>query len=143
MTATIEFTADTTIRAVEVNQDFNELGMLGYAQAIADQTSITTVEDLDDLAVTVTISTEFAAANRRIKISFRGKFLTSVSGDRVGLSVKEGTDVLQVAARRLGSTSTETLSDFVTLEPSSGAHTYKLTAERLTAQPAEILVEAI
>lgn len=157
MTATHSFAASTVIESGKVNTNFSELGMLpgGYAQATTNQGSITTEVDLTSLSVTVTISTAFAAAARKIKITGHVQMSGTVAADSMGLRIKESTTQLQ-QAEALESTASRgvTMIAIAVITPTSGSHTYKLSALRVagtgtltmgasTTQPAFILVEAV
>lgn len=150
MTATNIFTAATTARATEVNQNFAELGLLGYAQVTANQGTFTTATDLTGLTLTVTISTAFAAAGRRIKITGVTLCTSSVSTDLVGLVIAEGATTIQQDQKAQN----ETLHVEAIITPTSGSHTYKLQALRTagtgnitsnasSSRAAFILIEAI
>lgn len=156
MTATYTFTASTVAESAKVNTNFAELGRLGSAIATASQGSITTAVDLTNLSVAVTISSAFAGASRRIKISALAPFSSTAASDTVRLFINEGATVLQQADILMSPTTGRTTTGvaFVEITPTSGSHTYKLQASRvagsgtvtmnaLTTAPATILVEAI
>lgn len=126
-------------------------GSLGYAQATANQTGITTETSLTGLSVTVTV----AAGSRRIRVSFVGLFFDTVSGDQYQVNIKEGATVLQQAIDQAPAANFQkTLTSAVVLVPAAGSHTYNLTLQRITGTgtsalfanataPAYILVEDI
>lgn len=97
----------------------------GYAQVTASQTPITAEVDLTGLTVTVT-----TVASRRYRITA----CVSVAGtdtNTLAVAIKEGATKLQDVSITLGATAQQdTLSGFVVLTPSAGAHTYKLTMRR-------------
>lgn len=95
----------------------------GYAQVVANQATITTEVDLTGLAVTVTVP-----AGRRIRITASLAFVCTVAGGLPRARIKEGATQLQERSFTAGSTSAENLRFDVILTPSTGAHTYKLTA---------------
>jgi hypothetical protein len=121
----------------------------GYAAVTANQATITTEVDLTGLTVTVTVG-----AGRRIRISADLAFVTTVSGGLPRVRIKEGATQLQERSMSTGSTSAESIAPSVVLTPSTGAHTYKLTAllalgsgsmslSASATAPAYILVEDI
>lgn len=103
-------------------------GMLknGYAQATSAQGSITTVVDLTNLSVTVTVGT-----NRRIKISGECLSGSTTGTDTVRLQIQEGSTVLQLRDIITNVNSAELQHHAeVVLNPTAGSHTYKLTMQR-------------
>lgn len=126
-------------------------GTLGYAQVVANQGTFTGTTDLTSLTVTVSV-----AAGRRIKITGQCVLSSSVTSDSAALLILEGVTTLQDANAQLGVTGQfgATCTAIVILTPTVGAHTYKLTAQRIAGsgnitmdasapQPAFILVEDI
>lgn len=122
-------------------------GWIGYAEVTANQGSITAEVDLTSLTVAVT-----AGTGRRIRISAQALFSSSVAGDRVAFRIKEGGTTLMTG--QLVPVGDETFPFSVVIAPTPGAHTYKLTAQRLSGTgnvsmnagadaPAFILVEDI
>jgi hypothetical protein len=103
-------------------------GWLGYAEVTANQTGITTEVDLTSLTVTVTVGPA-----RRIMVTGSTYLLSTVLSDRMAMAIYEGAGQLQIA-NVYASTSTDgyIAERSVILTPSSGAHTYKLTARRVT-----------
>lgn len=130
MTSTHDFTAGTVAEAAKVNQNFDELGLLGSAEVTANQGTFTAETDLTGLSVAVTISSEFAAAGRKLKITGSAKFASSVGTDIAGLRIKEGSTQLQ--ERRSLAASEYPCHCEVIVTPTAGAHTYKLAALRIT-----------
>lgn len=105
-------------------------GVLGYAEATASQGSITTITDLTNLSVTVTVPT---LSGRKVRI--RGwipQISSSVATDRADLTIRESTTVLSTAYGRAGVSSEGWggASVEAILEPSAGSHTYKLSLAR-------------
>lgn len=103
----------------------NPGGALGYAQAVAAQNTITTIADLTNLSVAVTVG-----ANRRIRVSAQVPF-RDAGGSSVTdtLYVREGATTLQESvAGNLGANEFADASISAILTPSAGAHTYKLSA---------------
>lgn len=161
----VSFTPTGTIAATNVSAALAELdaeksatghthastlGTLGYAQVTASQGSITTEVDLTGLAVTVTV-----AAGRRIRISGYGLFQSTVTDDVCELRIKEGATLLNLWTGTVRPANINKTADaHVILTPSTGSHTYKLTAIRNSGTgtvtfgaaatlPAYILVEDI
>jgi hypothetical protein len=121
---------------------------LGYAQAVADQTPITTEANLTSLTTTVTVP----AGGRRVKITAQTSWSSTVSTDEMVIYIKEGTTALANGRLTIGAgESSNTFQSIIT--PAAGSHTYKLTALRsgsgtitmkaAAANPAFILVELI
>jgi hypothetical protein len=106
------------------------LGVLSGGRAIVTTTqgSITTAVDLTGLTITVT-----PAAGRLIKVSFQLHIHSTVSGDVAGIFIQEGTTVLGQSYQGLqGVNFSQIVTGFVLLTPTNAAHTYKLTAQRIT-----------
>jgi hypothetical protein len=101
-------------------------GVLGYAQVTANQGTFTALTDLTGLTVTATI-----VSGRRIRIRGNALFSSSSTGDTVQLQILEGAAVLAIAQTAPG-TSGQSASALVeaVLTPSTGVHTYKLSALR-------------
>lgn len=120
---------------------------LAYAQVVAAQGLTTTITDLTSLAVTVTV-----AAGHRIKVTAFAPVALSGSGRGI-VAINEGATVLQQIRLTCATTDTQTFDGAVILQPTTGAHTYKLTGQVVTAasgtlnaaaaNPAFILVEDI
>lgn len=98
-------------------------GTLGYAAITADQTGITTVVDIDGLSVTVTVG-----SGRRILIGCPHNVQSATVGDLIDVSIKEGATILNFVRTRA-----DVVNVFkagyveVTLTPTAGTHTYKIT----------------
>lgn len=117
--------AETTVQPTEIATN-----VLGYAEATADQGTITTVVDVTSCSSAVTVPT----GGRRVKIT---GYIPKVTGSEINganwtLSIKEGATVLNKATNHI---SVGTGSQFETMiamwvgTPTAGAHTYKLTIE--------------
>lgn len=124
--------------------DFDSV--LGYAQAVADQTGITTVTDLTSLSVTVTVP----YAQHRVRISGQVGNCIRTAGTVtfVEMTICEGATVLQTIDVAVPNTAGG-VGGSVIIVPTAAAHTYKLrlacdgtvTAKGSATQPAWILVE--
>lgn len=124
-------------------------GALGYAQVVANQTGIGTVEvDLTSLTVTVTVG-----SGRRVKITGKVDLATTTgTGAQTELRIKEGATQLQRGKIESPTNTSESQEAFAILTPSAGVHTYKLslitgngtvTMVATSELPAFILVEDI
>jgi len=127
-------------------------GLLGYAQAVADQTGISTITDLTNLSVAVTVP----SGGRYIKIT--GQILVTnpnTNGALHSLTIREGSTTLQLSQLQLftgtGSPTCTLVATYV-VAATAGAHTYKLSYAAsagtgdviaASARPNFILVEAI
>lgn len=104
------------------------LGILGYAQVVANQGGITTETDLTGLSVVVNVG-----ASRRIKITGHIHVASPASHDIMQLNIKESTTVLQSDRVHQGEVAGfQTLHGQIVISPSVGAHTYKLSLLRDT-----------
>lgn len=127
-------------------------GWIGYANITTGQSSITTLTDLTNLSVTVTVNTD-----RLIKISGCGSIVRSVA-DGITLGyIREGSTTLGrwgVFDATSANTNSPTQSGYVVVAASAGSHTYKLSLEQISGTgssgiqagatfPANILVEDI
>lgn len=125
-------------------------GWIGYSIITTGQSSITTITDLTNLSVTVTVN-----SNRLIRVTGVGSIVRSVA-DGITLGyIREGSTTLGrwgVFDATSANTNSPTQSGSVILTPSSGSHTYKLSLEQLTGTgssgiqagatfPAHIIVE--
>jgi hypothetical protein len=123
---------------------------LAYAEVIADQTSISSIVDLTNLSVTVTVP-----AGRRLRITGHAQIGNDATAGMAYGQIKEGSTALgRWAFDRLEASSWTISNGSIIVSPSAGTHTYKLTLEKwggagsiyLDAQtefPAYILVEDI
>lgn len=128
------------------------VGQIGYAQAIANQGSITTEVDLTGLSVNVSV-----ASGRIIRVTgYVPAFSSTVAGDAGRISIKEGATLITLGQAFISGTAAgaNTIMPQVVLSPSAGSHTYKLTGVRVSGTgtftmnadptfPAYILVEDI
>jgi hypothetical protein len=99
-------------------------GVLGYTQVTTTQTGIAS-GDLTGLTVTVTVG-----SSRRIRVTGYVVGKPTVSGSNYfEAKIQESTTVLQVAPAQLATINQPgTAIPIAILTPSSGSHTYKLTA---------------
>lgn len=110
---------------------------LGYAQVTAGQSGITTATDLTGLTITVTVP----AGGRDVQIFAQLPLVYSTTtGDRVNLSIKEGSTTLALIYQSIDGT----LGNFISMTaylvaPTAGSHTYKLTLTRDTGTGSETL----
>lgn len=100
-------------------------GWIGDVSVTANQTGITTVTDLTSLTLTVT-----AGTSRRLYIEAQAIVTRTVNDGYSLLSIKEGATTLQQIQIHSASTDGDTVYGNVTVTPTSGSHTYKLTLER-------------
>lgn len=125
------------------------LGELGYAQVTADQASISSLVDLTNLSVTVTVGAE-----RRVRITAQARINNDGTAGTVLGYIRESSTVLNLFAVNSVIASGFTLAHGShILTPSAGSHTYKLSAEKAgsgsftldadATYPAFILVEDI
>lgn len=124
-----------TVTAAMMNTDVRDNMLivgartLGYAQVTADQTGITAETDLTGLSVTVSVG-----SGRRIRATASVLITGTVASDEFIVNIKEGATVLQRAAydslSGAGSSRPTSIERSVSLTPSSGSHTYKLSLLR-------------
>lgn len=122
------YPATEAVGDVLTKANFDKLpgGWIGYAEAVADQTGITTEVDLTSLSVTVTVNTA-----RRIRITaYLPNVTTTVAADIARLSLKEGGTLLNLAQRTVTTTNGATVRAEWVGTPTAGAHTYKATIVR-------------
>lgn len=101
---------------------------LGYAQVVADQGSIGVGgADLTGLTTTVTVP-----AGRRLRVSGKVLFKSTVANDRADLQLRDSTnDVHQISCAHLPLANAEqTCHIEAVLTPAAGTHTFKLWANR-------------
>lgn len=133
-------TVRTAYPALETSGDtltvanFNRLpgGWIGRARSSADETGVTSITDLGGLSVAVTVNT-----SRQISVEgFVHRISSTVANDVGGLYVYEDGVQVGIAYVVLGPTvGASNGGSFgrvsVLLEPSAGAHTYKLRGARI------------
>ena len=98
----------------------------GYAEVTADQGSITTAVDLTNLSVAFTV-----ISGHRIRITGQGGMRSTVATDAMDFMINEGGT--QLSGRRFSANAVSQgngVSVEVVVQPSAGAHTYKLRASR-------------
>ena len=125
-----EFVAGDVLAAAEVNTLPG--GGYAYAAVTSGQSGIGTTEvDLTSLTVTVDLP-----AARRIKITGHGQFTQATAAGIPRLVVREGSTILGFAGRGpshgTGSAGVVLLDGSIIIAPSSGSHTYKLSAATST-----------
>lgn len=133
------------------HDEIDARGQLGYAQVTTAQTGITTEVDLSGLTVTVDVP-----AGRRIRITGSVQWTGDGTNDaRTELRIYEDATTLRTIRGHVHTASSgqlNTAEGAVTVTPSGGAHTYKLTGAASastgsidmgasTTVPAYILVE--
>lgn len=129
-----------------VVSDFDSV--LGYAQVIANQGSITAAVDLTGLTVTVTVP----YAGHRVRITGSCELVNTTGGNGVILLIMEGATQLKQHATGGGTANVAVgVEASVVLVPTAASHTYKLQAQTQVGgtgtmnasatNPAYILVE--
>lgn len=134
----------------EAHLDALPAGWLGWIERTSDQGSITSEVDVSGVTLAVTLN-----ASRRIKISAFGQHAATNTDSVAQLTIKEGSTV--IAYDRSPTTFTSlsynnAMNPWKIITPSAGAHTYKLTVQRLvgtgtvtlvadTDRPVTLLVE--
>lgn len=129
MASRTAYVATESVGDVLTKANFDKLpgGLIGYASVTAAQNTITTLVDLTSLTVTVTVNT-----SRLIRI--QGVVVYSaINGATQGdLLIRESSTVIgnvgSVILSATGNTATCIVDTQVTA-PSSGSHTYKLSAQ--------------
>ena len=136
------------VEAIETTVAALPLGEIGYAERTSNLTGITALQDLTGLSVAVVVGT-----SRRIRITAHVNLSATVANDSAAVVIREGSTTLREAATVLPVASRpQTVTCQVIVTPSSGAHTYKLSAQRdagsgtvsveaAATRPAFILVE--
>lgn len=101
-----------------------DVAQLGYAEAVVDQTGITTVVDLTSLSATVTVG-----SNRRVRVTGSVWQFTRTAGTVtfVELDINEGSTILARKTLAIPNTYGGGTVEWVDT-PSAGSHTYKLRA---------------
>jgi hypothetical protein len=98
-------------------------GWIGYAQVVAQQSSITSVVDLTGLSVTVTVG-----ASRRLLITGYVQLAQQASSGLAEMDIYEGSTQLARTYVNVAASGFAVVLASVVLTPSTGAHTYKLRA---------------
>lgn len=134
--ATPVFVADEVVTAAKMN--LLPKGLLAAPSSITSNSSAFTTEaDITGLSVTVTLT-----AARAIKIVFDFGLQSSVTGDNIAIRIKESTTVLKRGDYRIvASASVESHNlEAIVQSPSTGSHTYKISAQRLTGSGSCLVV---
>jgi hypothetical protein len=111
--------------------DDNKLpgGWIGYAEVTSNSADFgATITDVAGLSVAVTVN-----STRRIKVTANVNVEILSATEATNLYIREGTTIL--AMRKAGAptgVAQWNLTFFVILTPSSGSHTYKISAQRAT-----------
>lgn len=102
--------------------------VLGYAQVTTNQAGITSVVDLNGLAITVSVP-----AGRTLRITGEIEVQSTVVNDVARLAIQEGATTFQVAdlTLPLANITGKIVTNAVIVSPSAGLHTYKLTLFRI------------
>lgn len=114
--------------------DVNALpgGLIGKAIVTANQTGITTAQDLANLTLTLTPN-----SSRILRIEFRMlmALTTASSNDAMHIYIlKDGTQILDAEFHFNQATLNQTLTDHVLdIGPTNASHTYKLNATRVSS----------
>lgn len=106
-----------------------DTNVLGYAAVTADQTGISSLTDLTNFSVSVTVPT---LGNKKVRITVFSRWLSG-SSKGVEMYIKESSTILQISGLTLGgaaSPGTDILGHQFSYigTPTAGAHTYKFTA---------------
>lgn len=103
-------------------------GTLGYAQVTANQAGITTAVDLTGLTITFTV-----VAGRRLRISAQINMFSSVTSDRVDLTIlQDGAQIQDFTQLQQTGNVNQSISSSIIVQPGAGSHTYKLQLARVT-----------
>lgn len=108
----------------------------GYAQAVTNQSGITTEVDLTSLTVTVTVG-----SGRRIRI-VGSVYVSGGTGDTCKLKIMEGATQLQERQLMFSGGNAVALDATVSITPTAAAHTYKLTLTRSAGAAGTIVSNA-
>ncbi len=98
-------------------------GLIGYSNVTSSQTGITTITDLTSLSVAVTVNT-----SRIIKIEGFANYSQVTTGGVSNLVIRESSTTLGNAALNIGASGNAGMFVAVIISPTTGAHTYKLSA---------------
>src|SRR6266487_5026911 len=149
MTSRVAYPGTAVTNDVLTASNVNNLpgGAIGYAEITADSATWgTTVTDVAGLSQAVTVNT-----SRKIRITVDFSVTTSTQ-DAHDFYIREGSTQLRGVRHQWGAnTASEYVHFSVVINPSAGAHTYKLSAAKANAgtgnvlaavgNPASILVE--
>jgi hypothetical protein len=115
--------------AVLANKLATDSITLGYAEATTNQSGITTVVDITGASVAVTIP---AGGRRIIIIGYLPSWGSDTANARGGFAIKEGATTLRESLQTMPTGAGTSYPGLVIWSgtPSTGAHTYKLTARR-------------
>jgi hypothetical protein len=118
--------ANVAIILWPVNRGTGAAGTLGFAETTTTTGGITAQVDLPGLTKTVTVG-----AGRRVRITGFINVNSSVGGDTAAFQIQENASILQTAYKTLVSANNSDEAHVTkVLQPSPGAHTYKLTLGR-------------
>lgn len=149
LAGTETLTNKTLTSATNVFPPSQPRGVLGYAQATANQSGIgTSATDLTSLSVAVT-----AGTSRRLRVTVFTNISMQTAPNRAVVQIQEGATVLAAARMDIKLNEFGPMCVTAIITPSAGAHTYKATALSLAGstitsnasatEPAYILVEDI
>lgn len=116
--------AETTIQAAEIASEFPTLG---YAQATADQTAISSAVAVTNCSVTVTVP----AGGKRIQVTGQLTWDSDGASQLAVMNLQEDT-VTKNSIYQQNDTAFDyqTIGGSVVFTPSAGSHTYRLTFAR-------------
>lgn len=125
---TTNHSAGAKIGSLFVPQHYDRVAnrTLGYAQAVADQTGISTITDLTSLSVAVTVPTGGA----RIRITGFALSFSDLDAKTIELSIREGSTTLAIADYQSHITAgspNQTIVGQYSAVATAGSHTYKLS----------------
>lgn len=146
-TAARQHASGTIWRHAALVSDYD--AVLGYAQAVANQATITAAVDLTSLTTTVTVP----YAGHRVRITAEVQLQSTVADDVAQVLIMEGATQLNVGPMlcRPAATALKVIAHALVV-PTAAAHTYKLQGQRVSGTgtvtmtasataPAFILVE--
>jgi len=137
MPGTKTFTS-STLTAADMNAYARGGLVMAYASKTANQTGITTVNDVTDLSITFT-----ALAGRLYKVSAYILVRSTVANDVGTITITDGSNnnnqVSNIVC--LNTSYAEPITPFVLLAPGAGSVTYKVRAQR-SAGTGNILIDA-
>ncbi len=141
MTSRVAFPGTSTAGITHTSANDNKLpgGAIGYAEITADSAtwSNAAISDVAGLSQAVTVNT-----SRKIKITVSFSVTTSTT-DAHDFYIREGSTALRGVRTAWGASSPSNFIEFsVVINPSSGAHTYKLSAQKANAGTGNVLASA-